>query len=68
VAIEVKASDRVHEGHLKPLRALCQEHKVRRALVVSLESEPRLLPDGIQILPWTLFIEQLWAGCFSTAC
>jgi predicted AAA+ superfamily ATPase len=60
--VEVKASARVHRGHLGPLRTLCKEHRVGCAMVVCLEPEPRRLEDGIMILPWRQFLEQLWAG------
>ncbi len=61
-AIEVKATSRVHEGQLGPLRALIEERKVKNPLVVSLESEPRKLDRGIRVLPWRDFLERLWAG------
>ena len=30
--------------------------------VVSLENEPRTLADGISVLPWRAFLDQLWDG------
>lgn len=62
VAIEVKASARVTERDLKGLRALSEETTLRRRIVVSLESAPRRLDDGTEILPVTEFLSQLWAG------
>jgi hypothetical protein len=35
---------------------------VKHALVVSLEKEPRMLDAGIEVLPWRVFVERLWAG------
>ena len=61
-AFEVKGSARVHEGDLGGLRALRGSHRVKHALVVSLEKEPRKLDDGIEVLPWRIFVERLWAG------
>ena len=61
-AIEVKGARRVHEGDLRGLRALQESHRVKRALVVCLEKEPRVLESRIEIAPWRLFLEQLWAG------
>jgi uncharacterized protein len=61
-AIEVKSSNRIHSDHTKGLRALLEEHKVKRSIIVSLESKPRKLDNGIEILPWRNFFEQLWAG------
>ena len=51
IAIEVKGSTRVHKTDLKGLKALREEHVVRRALVVSLESAPRKTESGIEVLP-----------------
>lgn len=62
LAIEVKAGSRVHDGDLRGLRALGGEHAVRRLVVVSLESEPRTVAGGIEVLPWRLFLDRLWAG------
>ena len=62
VAIEVKGGTRVHDGDLTGLRALAEEHRLRRSIVVSLERQPRKLPPGIEVLPWKLFLEELWAG------
>lgn len=61
-AIEVKAGARIHDGDLSPLRALRGEHTVGRACVVCLETMPRKTADGISILPWQHFLEQLWGG------
>jgi predicted AAA+ superfamily ATPase len=61
-AIEVKGSSRVHAGDLGGLRGLRQSHRVKHALVVSLEREPRIVDDGIEVLPWANFVERLWAG------
>jgi predicted AAA+ superfamily ATPase len=60
-AVEVKSGARVHEGDLRGLRALAQEHKVRRKVLVCQEREPRRVGD-IEILPWRTFVEQLHAG------
>ena len=62
LAIEVKGGARVHDGGVRGLRALAEEHRVRRRVVVCLEPQPRRLDDGIEVLPWRLFLERLWAG------
>jgi uncharacterized protein len=62
IAIEVKASSRVHEGDLRSLRALKEDHKVRRCVVVSLEPEPRRIGGGVEVLPYDHFIDTLWDG------
>jgi predicted AAA+ superfamily ATPase len=60
-AVEVKGGKRVHEGDLRGLRSLRESHKVKRALVVCLEKETRVLESGIEILPWRVFLDRLWA-------
>lgn len=62
VAIEIKGSNRVHEGNLRALRALREDGPVKRLLVVCLEKETRRLAGGIEILPWRAFLDELWAG------
>lgn len=60
--IEVKGSSRIHSHHIKGLKALLEEHTVKRAIVVSLENRPRKVDSSIEILPWQVFIEELWSG------
>ena len=62
LAIEVKSSQRVHEGDLRGLKTLAEEQRVRRSLIVSLEREPRRIADGVESLPWRVFTEKLWSG------
>ena len=61
VAIEVKGSKNVNSSHLKGLKAFMEEYPVKNALVVCNESLPRIV-DGIEILPYSVFLERLWAG------
>lgn len=62
VAIKVKASERIHSGHAKSLRALLEEHPVKKAIIVSCERHPRNLDTSIRVLPWQQFLDWLWAG------
>jgi predicted AAA+ superfamily ATPase len=62
VAIEVKGSQRVHSTHTRGLRALLEEHTVKRAVIVSLEKQPRKLDSSIEVLPWQVFLNTLWSG------
>lgn len=63
VAVEAKASANIHRDHLVGLRELAREYpRVKRRIVVSLESRPRRTEDGIDILPARVFAERLWAG------
>ena len=47
LAIEFKGTDSLRSDDPKGLRALAEEHRPRRSLVVSLEKKNRKLPDGI---------------------
>ena len=60
-AIEVKAKNPVGERDLRGLRALKEESLLRRYVVASLEPRPRTV-DGIRILPWKDFLDELWQG------
>lgn len=64
LAIEIKGTQRVHEGDLRSLRALLEDGPVKHCVVVCLEKEPRRVNRRIEILPWRLFIERLWDGNF----
>lgn len=59
IAIEVKLTMNVTEKHMKGLKALREENIFKRYVVVCQEEHPRLV-DGIEILPWKYFFEQLW--------
>jgi uncharacterized protein len=61
-AIEVKGTRRVHSGHARGLKALLEEHSVKRAIIVSLEQQPKKLGLSLEVLPWQAFLEALWAG------
>jgi uncharacterized protein len=66
IAVEVKSSSNIQKKHLSGLRALKEEDtKIERWIVVSQEERPRLLEDGILVLPWADFLEELWKGNFT---
>ena len=60
-AVEVKGTPRVRPEDLKGLRAFCEEHAPRRAVVVSRDPAPRRT-GAIDVLPWDVFLERLWGG------
>lgn len=60
-AIEVKAKAPVGQRDLRGLLALQEEGLLEKYVVISLEQQPRYR-EGIEILPWNLFLEGLWAG------
>lgn len=61
VCIEVKGSSLVKTSDMKGLSAFKDEHQPGKSIVVCNEPEPRLSGD-IRILPWHLFLEELWSG------
>ena len=62
IAVEAKSTDLANASHLKGLRAFKEEFRVRRAILVSLDPRPRRTDDQIEILPWRIFLKQLWGG------
>ncbi len=62
LAIEIKGSSRVHEGDIRSLQALIEDGPVKKCCLVCLEKQPREVTRNIKILPWQMFIEQLWNG------
>jgi uncharacterized protein len=62
VAIEVKASDNVNFAHTKGLVAFREEYDNTNCMVVSHDPYPRLMDNGVRILPWKMFLDKLWAG------
>ena len=59
-AIEIKTSTRIDHHATKALKALQEDHTVKRSIIVSFESEPKKLNQDIECLPWKLFLEMLW--------
>ena len=64
LAVEVKASERIHRGHTRSLKALQEEHSIGRSVLVSLEKQPRRVDTTIEVMPWQIFLEVLWSGNF----
>lgn len=62
VAIEVKSTKTVTDKHLTSLRELKEEGIFSSYIVISREESPRMLSDGILILPWKEFLARLWNG------
>ncbi len=61
VAIEVKTAAIAQEKHLTGLRALREEGRIKRFILVCREPRPRIV-DGIEVLPWREFLEKLWSN------
>lgn len=63
VAVETKTSKLVNEKKdLRGLRALKEEGIFKKYIVVSRDEISRTTDDGILLLPWTVFLDELWAG------
>lgn len=61
VAIEVKGTSRVDNRDLRPLVAFVEEYAPPKALVVCNERTERV-SGQIRIVPWNIFLQELWAG------
>ncbi|MGB4414374.1 MAG: DUF4143 domain-containing protein [Paludibacter sp.] len=61
VAIEVKSTNEANPRHLKGLKAFAEEYEVKKLILISNDPMPRLV-ENIEILPWKIFLERLWAG------
>ncbi len=44
------------------MRALREELKVKRAILVCLAPRRRTTEDGIEVVPWSAFLKDLWSG------
>lgn len=62
VGVEVKARPLTSRRDYKGLLALNEEVKLKRKIVVALEREPRHTSEGIDVMPVTEFLRQLWGG------
>ncbi|MBI4041691.1 MAG: ATP-binding protein [Deltaproteobacteria bacterium] len=64
--IESKITDHIKQNDLRGLLALMDEKKPSRAIIVCNEKKPRSVEtktgSRIEILPWILFMEELWSG------
>ncbi|MBI4904031.1 MAG: ATP-binding protein [Acidobacteria bacterium] len=61
-AIEVTAAERVSEKKFTGLRAIAEEVRLKRKIVVCREPAPRVTEDGIHVMPVTVFLQALWDG------
>lgn len=62
-AVEVKSTTRVTSRHLKGLRALAEEKKMKRYILVSQDPTAAKI-QGIECLHWPRFLKELWEGRF----
>lgn len=65
LAIEVKGRPNIRGDHLKGLRLLKEDYPhIKRRLVVSQERMKRKTSDGIEIIPYAEFLDELWTWSF----
>ena len=64
VAIEAKATPNVSNQDLRNLKAIADEQTFKHRICVSLEPRPRIR-DGIEILPYKVFLNNLWDGAYA---
>ena len=62
IAIEVKSTEVANLNHMQGLRRFKEDYSPRRCILVSLDPQPRETEDKIEILPWKIFLKQLWGG------
>ncbi len=60
VAIEAKSATRVTDKHLRPLRSFALVAPEAERIVVSLDETNRITDDGIRIIHWKRFLDDLW--------
>jgi predicted AAA+ superfamily ATPase len=61
IAIEIKGSSRIDKRDLKALMSFNEEYLPKRSFLVCNEKEKRL-HGKIEIIPWSNFLQELWAG------
>ncbi len=61
VAIEIKGSGRIDRKDMNGLDVFTKEYSPKRSIIVCNEKEKRL-HGKIEILPWGIFLQQLWTG------
>lgn len=61
IAIEIKGAGRIDKKDMNGLNAFVEGYSSKRNIIVCNEREKRL-SGKIEILPWEIFLEQLWLG------
>jgi uncharacterized protein len=59
IAIEIKSTVEVKSRHLKGLKAFLEDFPQARVIIVSLDSNARIM-NGVEIIPAGLFLKALW--------
>lgn len=61
VAIEVKSTENANLRHAKGLKSFAEEYNVKKLILVTNDPYSRQM-DDVMVLPWQVFLQQLWAG------
>ena len=64
IAIEVKTAKKVSAKDKAGLIKIAEEREFRYRIIVCREEVARRSDEGILIMPWKLFLKQLWEGRF----
>ena len=59
IAIEIKSTEEVKSRHLKGLKAFKEDFLHARAIIVSMDKNPRVM-NGVEIIPAEQFLRALW--------
>ncbi len=59
VAVEIKSTAMVDKRALRPIKIFIELYSPKQAIVVCNEKEERL-HSGIRIIPWQIFLQELW--------
>lgn len=65
IAIEVKISANIHVTYLNGLKALNEELRIDKSIIVCMEPKERLIRTSnceIRVMPVELFLKELWQG------
>ncbi len=62
IAIEVKATSRVQNKHLKGIKALAEELPLTHKIIISLDDNKRVMDEDFMIYPLRKFLTDLWEG------
>ncbi|MFZ2653973.1 MAG: hypothetical protein WAX69_03600 [Victivallales bacterium] len=62
MAIEVKGSQRIHDGDMRHLRMAMEDNKIKHPVAVTFETARRKTHDGITVYPYRQFLDDLWDG------
>jgi len=62
VAIEFKAKEQISGADIKAFDVLYKEFIPQKNIVVSLDPVRRQFPNGVVVMPWAVFLKELWQG------